>query len=39
LARHPAHPVAIEHVRLFDSEHAVMRDNQTVVVSGGHFAE
>lgn len=37
LARHPAHSVAIEHVRLFDSEHAVMRDDQTVVVSGDHF--
>jgi len=37
LARHPAHPVAIEHVRLFDSEQAVMRDDQTVVVSGGQF--
>jgi hypothetical protein len=27
LAKHPAHAVAIEHVRLFDSEHAVMRDD------------
>jgi hypothetical protein len=36
LARHPAHPVAIEHVRLFDSEQAVMREDQTVVVSGDH---
>jgi cytosine/adenosine deaminase-related metal-dependent hydrolase len=38
LARHPAHAVAIEHVRLFDSEQAVMREDQTVVVSGDHFA-
>ena len=38
LARHPAHPVAIEHVRLFDSEQAAVREDQTVVVSGGHFA-
>jgi imidazolonepropionase-like amidohydrolase len=38
LAKHPAHAVAIEHVRLFDSEHDVMRDDQTVVVSGDHFA-
>jgi imidazolonepropionase-like amidohydrolase len=38
LAKHPAHAVAIEHVRLFDSEHAVMRDDQTVVVSGDHFS-
>ncbi len=37
LARHPAHPVSIEHVRLFDSEQAIMRDDQTVVVSGDHF--
>jgi len=37
LARHPAHPVAIEHVRLFDSEQAVMREDRTVVVSGNHF--
>ena len=38
LAQQPAHAVAIEHVRLFDSEHALMRDDQTVVVSGDHFA-
>jgi imidazolonepropionase-like amidohydrolase len=38
LAKHPAHAVAIEHVRLFDSEQAVMRDDQTVVVSGDHFS-
>jgi imidazolonepropionase-like amidohydrolase len=37
LAKHPAHSVAIEHVRLFDSEQAVMRENQTVVVSGDRF--
>jgi len=37
LARHPVHPVAIEHVRLFDSEQAVMREDQTVVVSGDRF--
>jgi Amidohydrolase family len=37
LAKHPAHPVAIEHVRLFDSEQAVMREDQTVVVSGDRF--
>jgi len=39
LARHPSHAVAIEHVRLFDSEQAVMREDQTVVVSGDHFTE
>ena len=37
LARHPAHSVAIEHVRLFDSEQAVMRGDQTVIVSGDRF--
>jgi imidazolonepropionase-like amidohydrolase len=37
LAKHPAHPVAIEHVRLFDSEQAVMREDQTVIVSGERF--
>jgi hypothetical protein len=37
LARHPAHAVAIEHVRLFDSEQATVREDQTVVVSGDHF--
>jgi imidazolonepropionase-like amidohydrolase len=37
LAKHPAHPLAIEHVRLFDSEQAVMREDQTVVVSGDRF--
>lgn len=37
LAKHPSHPIAIEHVRLFDSEQAVMREDQTVVVSGDHF--
>jgi imidazolonepropionase-like amidohydrolase len=34
LARRPAAPVAIEHVRLFDSERAVAIDDQTVVVRG-----
>ena len=32
LARHPDHPVAVEHVRLFDSEQATMREDQTVVI-------
>jgi imidazolonepropionase-like amidohydrolase len=32
LARHPGHPVAIEHVRVFDSEQGSMRENQTVVM-------
>ncbi len=37
LARHPGHPVAIEHVRLFDSENATMLEDQTVVVTGDRF--
>jgi imidazolonepropionase-like amidohydrolase len=38
LTRHPQHPIAIEHVRLFDSIHAVMVEDQTVVVDGNHIA-
>ena len=34
LTRHPANPIAIEHVRLYDSVHATMADDQTIVVSG-----
>ena len=34
LASHPQHPVAIEHVRVFDSEQATVRDDQTVVIEG-----
>jgi imidazolonepropionase-like amidohydrolase len=34
LTRHPTHPVAIEHVRLFDSERAAAREDQTVIVAG-----
>ncbi len=34
LARRPNHPVAVEHVRLFDSEQATIREDQTVVVQG-----
>jgi hypothetical protein len=34
LAHRPSHPVAIEHVRLFDSEQASTRDDQTVVIQG-----
>src|SRR5207245_2973558 len=34
LAQHPSHPVAVEHVRLFDSEQAAIRDDQTVLVIG-----
>jgi hypothetical protein len=34
LAQHPSHPVAVEHVRLFDSEQATMREDQMVVIAG-----
>lgn len=34
LARQPGHPVAIEHVRLFDAERAVTVEDQTVVFRG-----
>lgn len=34
LSGHPQQPVAFEHVRLFDSVHAVTRDDQTVLVNG-----
>ncbi|MGP0095402.1 MAG: amidohydrolase family protein [Terriglobales bacterium] len=37
LARHPDHPVAVEHVRLFDSEQATVREDQTVVIQGERF--
>jgi imidazolonepropionase-like amidohydrolase len=33
LARHPSHPIAFTHVRAFDSRNAVMREDQTVLVS------
>ncbi len=38
LAQHPSHSVAFEHVRVFDSQQAVMRENQTVVVDGERIA-
>lgn len=34
LSRHPSHPIAVEHVRLFDSEQATIREDQTVVING-----
>ena len=37
LTRHPKTPLAIEHVRLYDSVHAAMKDDQTVVVNGDHI--
>jgi imidazolonepropionase-like amidohydrolase len=39
LARHPHRPVAVEHVRLFDSEQAVMRNDWTVVIDANQFAQ
>jgi imidazolonepropionase-like amidohydrolase len=38
LTRHAATPVAIEHVRIYDSVHAAMLDDQTVVLRGDHIA-
>src|SRR5215469_1074129 len=38
LAQHVDHPVAVEHVRLFDSEQATIREDQTVVVNGERIA-
>ena len=37
LARHPSHPVAVEHVRLFDSERAITLEDQTILISGDRF--
>jgi hypothetical protein len=37
MARHPTHPVAIEHVRLFDAERAAMFEDQTIIVAGDRF--
>ena len=37
-AQHPAHPVAFEHVRVFDSKQAVMKEDQTVIVDGERIA-
>jgi imidazolonepropionase-like amidohydrolase len=34
LSRHPSHPVAVEHVTLFDSVHAAILKDQTVIVNG-----
>lgn len=38
LGRHPKGVVAIEHVRVFDSEHANTREDQTVVIQGDRIA-
>lgn len=39
LARRPEHPTAIEHLRVFDSENAAMREDQTVVIDGERVAQ
>ena len=39
LSRPPERPVAIEHVRVFDSESAAVREDQTVVIDGDHVAQ
>jgi imidazolonepropionase-like amidohydrolase len=38
LAQRPTQPIAIEHVRLFDSEQAATREDQTVIIEGDHIA-
>ncbi len=38
LAQHPDHPLAVEHVRVFDSERATMLENQTVVINKERIA-
>jgi hypothetical protein len=37
LAQHLDRPLAIEHVRVFDSEQAAMREDQTVVIDKNHI--
>ena len=37
LTKHPQHPVAFEHVRVFDSVNAAMLEDETVVVAGDHI--
>lgn len=39
LAKRPEHPVAIEHVRVFDSQNAAMVGDQTVVIDGEHVVQ
>jgi Amidohydrolase family len=39
LTRRPSHPVAIEHVRVFDSEQATTREDQTVVIEGERIVQ
>ena len=39
LAQHLDRPLAVEHVRVFDSEQAVMREDQTVVIRGERIAQ
>jgi imidazolonepropionase-like amidohydrolase len=39
LARHPGHPVGIEHVRVFDSEQATTKEDQTVVIEGDRIVQ
>ena len=39
LTRRPSRPVAIEHVRVFDSEQATTREDQTVVIKGERIVQ
>ena len=39
LAHYQTQPIAIEHVRVFDSEQATVREDQTVVIDGASIAQ
>ena len=39
LVVHPTHAVAVEHVRLFDAEHATILADQTVVIEGNRISQ
>jgi hypothetical protein len=39
LTQRPKHPVAIEHVRVFDSEQGTTREDQTVVIEGERIVQ
>src|SRR6267142_6744274 len=39
LTRRPSHPVAVEHVRVFDSEQATAKENQTGVIEGERIVQ
>jgi imidazolonepropionase-like amidohydrolase len=39
LSQHLQHPMAIEHVRVFDSRQATMKEDQTVIIGGERITE